>query len=70
MSSKLMWVKLKFVRELWVLVFTSGPGSERNETEREVFWNDLEECLESFGVNVDIVLVDLDAHDLLTSTLP
>ena len=58
-----MWVKVKFVRESWVFVYAYGPGSEREETEREAFWNYLDDCLQSFGVNVCIVLLeDVNAH--------
>ena len=54
-SSRLMWVKVKFGRELWM--FTYAYGSEMDETEREAFYNDLDDCLQSFGVNVNIVLL-------------
>ena len=40
-----------------------GPGSEKNEAEREAFWNDLDDCLQSFGANESIVLLgDLNAR--------
>ena len=40
-----------------------GLGSERGEVEREAIWNDLHDCLQSFGVNGSIVLLgDLNAH--------
>ena len=40
-----------------------GPGSERNETDQEAFWNDLADCLQSFRVNVSLVLLgDLNGH--------
>ena len=42
-SLKLMCVKVKFV-ELWVFVSAYGTYSERDETEREGFWNDLDDC--------------------------
>ena len=29
----------------------------RNETKKEVFWNYLDDCLQSFGANVSIVLL-------------
>ena len=37
-------MKVKFGKELWVLWYVYGPGSEREETEREAFWNYLDEC--------------------------
>ena len=41
-----------------MFVFASGHDSER-----EAFWNDFDECLQSFGANVSIVLLgDLNAH--------
>ena len=43
-SSRLMRVKVKFGRELWVFVCAYGPAGERDETEREAFWNDLDNC--------------------------
>ena len=33
-SVRLMWVKVKFGGEFWVLVSAYGPGSERSEEER------------------------------------
>jgi len=53
-SLRLMWVKVKFGQELWVFVGAYGPGSERDEEERETFWNDVDECLQSFGTNVNV----------------
>uniref|UniRef100_A0A8C8DHP6 ribonuclease H n=1 Tax=Oryzias sinensis TaxID=183150 RepID=A0A8C8DHP6_9TELE len=62
-SPRLMWVKVKFQKELWVFVSAYGPGSERNEEERVTFWNDLDECLQGFGANVNVVLMgDLNAR--------
>ena len=37
MSSWLMWVQVKFGRDLWVFVSSYDFGSERNKTEREAF---------------------------------
>ena len=62
-SSRLMWVKVKFRREIWAFVSAYGPGSERGDEEREDFWSDVEECLESFGPEVKVVLLgDLNAR--------
>ena len=62
-SSRLMWMKVKFGQEIWVFVSAYGPGSEREEEERETFWKDVDECLQSFGANVNVVLLgDLNAR--------
>ena len=45
-------VKSRFVG----VVCAYGSDSERDETEREAFWNDLDDCLQSFEVNVSSVL--------------
>ena len=39
-------MKVKFGGESWVFVSAYGPGSEREETEREAFWNYLDDCAE------------------------
>ncbi len=47
-----------------MLVFVSvyGPGTQIKEEKREEFWVDLNECVESFSVNVNIILLgDLNA---------
>ena len=41
-----------------MFVSAYGPGSERDETEKKVFWNYLDDCLQSFGMNVSIVFCD------------
>ena len=62
-SSRLMWMKVKMGREMWVFVSAYGPGSEKSVEEREAFWIDLGDCLESFGENVSVVLLgDLNAR--------
>ena len=55
-SSRMMWVRLKVGREMWVIVAVYGPGSERGEEERESFWESLHECLDGFGER-DMVVV-------------
>lgn len=63
LSARLMWVKVKFRNELWVFVSAYGPGLERGEEEREAFWEELNECIQGFGVNVNVVLLgDLNAR--------
>ena len=62
-SSRLMWVKVKWGREVWVFVSAYGPGSERTEEEREEFWVSLSDCIEAVckGCNV-VVMGDLNAR--------
>ena len=49
-SARLMWVRLKFGQEKWVIVSAYGPGRERDDIEREQFWNELRDCVNSFGI--------------------
>ena len=40
-----------------------GPGSEKSEVEIEEFWNELSECVGSFGRNESVVVLgDLNAR--------
>ena len=50
-SSSHMWVRVKIERESWVFISAYGPGSEKIEEEVEEFWNELSECVGSFGRN-------------------
>ena len=62
-SSRIMWAKIRFGGEVWAFVSAYGPGSEKSEEEREGFWSDLNECVESMGKNVNVVLMgDLNAR--------
>ena len=62
-SSRLMWVRMKIERENWVFISAYGPGSEKSEEEIEEFWNELSECVGSFGRNESVlVLGDLNAR--------
>ena len=62
-SARLMWVRLKFGQEKWVIVSAYGPGRERDDIEREQFWNELRDCVNSFGDNVNVVVLgDLNAR--------
>ena len=40
-SSRLMYMKVKFGREVWMFVCTYGPCNEKYKREGEAFWNDL-----------------------------
>ena len=62
-SARLMWVRLKFGQERWAVVSAYGPGSERDDNERDQFWNELRDCVSSFGDNVNVVVLgDLNAR--------
>ena len=62
-SSRVMWVKVKWGREVWVFVSAYGPGCERSEDEREEFWRSLGECIESLGRGCYVVVMgDLNAR--------
>ena len=63
LSPRLMWVKVKFRQEVWVFISAYAPGSEKVEEEREAFWKDVDDCVQSFGANVKVVLMgDLNAR--------
>ena len=51
-SSWLMWVRVKI--ESWVFISAYLPGSEKSEEEIEEFWNELRECVGSFGRNESV----------------
>ena len=60
-SSRLMWARVNI--ESWVFILAYGPGSENSEEEMEEFWNELSECVGSFGRNeLVVVLGDLNAR--------
>src|SRR5678816_2685548 len=61
-SSRIMWVKMKFGGEMWVFICAYAPVNGAREEERERFWSELNECWESFGINDKICLLgDLNA---------
>ena len=62
-SPRLMWVRLKFGQENWVIVSAYGPGSERDVNERDQFWNELTDCVNNFKDNNNVVVMgDLNAR--------
>ena len=62
-SSRLMWARVKIEIESWVYISAYGPGSEKSEVEIEEFWNELSECVGSFGRNEFVVVLgDLNAR--------
>ena len=61
-NSRLMWLRIKVAGKRIVIVCVYGPGMEKSETERERFWETLNECLSSFGENERIVVLgDMNA---------
>ena len=62
-SSRLMWVRVRLGRECWAFVSAYGPGSEKTEEERERFWSELTECVDSLGKSSYVVVLgDLNAR--------
>ena len=62
-SSRMMWVKIRIGRECWAFVSVYGPGSERTEEEREGFWSELSDCVESLRKSSYVVVLgDLNAR--------
>ena len=62
-SSRLMWVRVRIGRECWAFVSAYGPGSEKTEVERERFWSELTDCVDSLSRNSFVVLLgDLNAR--------
>ena len=62
-SSRLMWVKVKIEREMWVFISAYGPGSEQSEEQIGEFWNELNDCVWSFCRNESVVVLgDLNAR--------
>lgn len=62
-SSRVMWVRVKFGGERWVFICAYAPVNGAREEERERFWNELNECWESFRVNEKVCLLgDLNAR--------
>ena len=62
-SSRIMWVRVQLGIEKWIFVSAYGPGSEKNEEEREMFWRKLNECIGCFRENVKVVVLgDLNAR--------
>ena len=61
-NSRIVWIRMKVAGEKVVVVGVYGPGMERNENEREVFWESLNECLSGFGENERVIVMgDMNA---------
>ena len=56
-SSRIMWVRVQLGIEKWVFLSVYGPGSEKSEEERKLFWERLNECIGSFSENVKVVVL-------------
>ena len=62
-SSRLMWVRMRFGADSWAFVSAYGPGSEQPENEKEVFWDELRTCVQGFRVSEKVVVLgDLNAR--------
>ena len=61
-NSRLMWLRMKVGGKKVVIVGVYGPGMERSETERETFWENLNECISGFRENERIIVLgDMNA---------
>ena len=62
-SSRLMWVRMRFGADSWVFVSAYGPGSEKTAEETEVFWDELRTCVQGFRASERVVVLgDLNAR--------
>ena len=62
-SSRLMWVRMRFGVEKWVFVSVYGPGKDREEEEMQDFWTDVGECIQGFDRNENVVVLgDMNAR--------
>ena len=62
-SSRLKWVRVKIERESCVFISAYGPCCEKSGVEIEEFWNELNECVGSFGRKESVVVLgDLNAR--------
>ena len=62
-SSRLMWVRMRFGVERWVFVSVYGPGKDRENKEMQEFWIDVEECINGFDRNENVVVLgDMNAR--------
>ena len=57
-SSRLKWVRVKIKTDSWAFISAYGLGSEKSE-EKEEFWNELSECVGSFGRNESVVVLGI-----------
>ena len=58
-----MWVRVKIERDGWGFISVHGRNSEKSEEGIEEFWNELNECVGSFGRDeTAVVLGDLNVR--------
>ncbi|XP_071512677.1 uncharacterized protein [Panulirus ornatus] len=61
-NSRLIWVKLKVDGERWVIIGAYAPGHEKKDQERQVFWEQLNECVSGFDARDRVIVMgDLNA---------
>ncbi|XP_071539225.1 craniofacial development protein 2-like [Panulirus ornatus] len=61
-NSRLIWVKLKVDGERWVIIGAYAPGHEKKDQERQVFWEQLNECVSGFDARDRVIMMgDLNA---------
>ena len=61
-SSRIMWLRLKFGCEKWLIISVYGPDMGRREAEREAFWEDLNECVKECRADEKVVVLgDMNA---------
>ncbi|XP_071529497.1 craniofacial development protein 2-like [Panulirus ornatus] len=61
-NSRLIWVKLKVDGERWVIIGAYAPGHEKKDHERQVFWEQLNECVSGFDARDRVIVMgDLNA---------
>ena len=62
-SSRLMWVRMRFGADSWVFVSAYGPGKDKSDKEAEIFWDELRNCIQDFRVGEKVVVLgDLNAR--------
>ena len=42
-------------QEIWVIERAYGLGSERDDNDTDQFWNELSNCVDSFGDNINVI---------------
>ena len=61
-NSRLMWMRLRVAGENMVVIAVYGPGMEKEQSEREAFWDNLNECMSEFRDNERVLVMgDLNA---------
>ena len=53
----MMWVRLRLSLGIWVIERAYGPGSESDDNDRDQFWNELRNCVDNFGDDMNVVVL-------------